>query len=494
MLEAPEGMFDNVPLNRFNVNQAISIYNYRVGNKKRLLHRYGTDKVGATATAAPIIGLYIFLKSDGTEVPIRFFATGLEIFNGTTWTAATGTALTGTNTSHIVATAWGTDHLLFTNGVDVIVDLNVAAGTFARIAAAPVCLGLTTFGNRVVASYILSGGTFPYRIQWSIKNDNTDWSSAGSGFEDLLASPGSATDQQVGVYPINDTFALVVRSTSVWGMSLTGFVDAPFSFGRLFANLGCPARYSVVTVPGGIIFVGNDNVYFVSQTSFIHLGDAVRNGVLFANSQLIPSIIGLYDPRWGEYNMLVNPGDASTGHNPALYKCKLETKAWTFFLYGSQCGMALNIIPPVYMYLYLNRVDHTAYGVVKENPGTYTDYAPAFDLSFAVQSSIVLGTIPIPEGYDSTVDIVEIQMDYISAADIAVNIQILDDSTFTVLFNETLTLPLSGTIRMKTVSFRAAAQFVVGSIYEISILTSALSGLEIIAFRPYVLKGARKKF
>lgn len=209
-----------------------------------------------------VLHLAIFTTAIGTEHILAWTTNGLWRW-ANEWLQLTGPVLDLGQYGVISATSWG-DKLNFTDGRTGIYEVNFNSYTYSLIVGSPICRHITTFTGRLIASHITtSAAVLPTRIQWSVKNDNTDWEGVGSGFEDLLSSPGGKVDTQLGVYPVNDTFAYIMRSGSVWGMESTGYFDTPFLFSFLYGNLNVDSPRAVLGRPEGIYFGCRDDIYFL---------------------------------------------------------------------------------------------------------------------------------------------------------------------------------------------------------------------------------------
>jgi len=162
-------------------------------------------------------------------------------------------------------------------------------GTFRLLAGSPTGAHATMFGNRIIVSAVY--GLFTNvlnRIQWTVKDNDNDWAGLGSGFEDLINMSGGLCDAVMGVYPISDTTALVVRESSIWRMDLTGYFDAPFLFTLLTDKLGTSARRTIQAITGGVIFLGYDDVYIVTLGGIQRIGRQALDSVF-----LSPSFVAL---------------------------------------------------------------------------------------------------------------------------------------------------------------------------------------------------------
>lgn len=268
------------PTSRLGTQLSPNIVNYRPDNDDWLALRPGTVPLGDVADGnEEIIHVAIFTTSLGTEYVLRWRLTGIDYYSGGEWIALSGPALSLGIYNIISATSWN-DKLDFTDGATGVYEINFETFSYALIPDAPICRHITTFLGRLVASYIVEGGeVFPSRIQWSEKNDNTDWTSQGSGFEDLLNTPGGIVDTQLGVYPVSDVQAVIVRSGSFWTMESTGYVDTPFNFTSRFSKLRVDSQRGVCTAPGGIFVICRDDIYFVAAGAEpVSIGLMVRDG------------------------------------------------------------------------------------------------------------------------------------------------------------------------------------------------------------------------
>jgi hypothetical protein len=168
---------------------------------------------------------------------------------------------------------------------------------------------ITVFGNRIVATRTneWTAGTDPWvtnvlnpsRVRWCVKNNSNDWDNLGSGFEDLII-PGGQLDEAMGVFPVSDNTAIVVSERSIRRADVTGFFDAPFTFGLLTQSLGTLSRYAVKIVPGGVIFPISDDVIIftlegVKRIASVALRDALSQ---ITNPRLACGYYDQYNSRY----------------------------------------------------------------------------------------------------------------------------------------------------------------------------------------------------
>lgn len=206
----------------------------------------------------------------------------------------------------------GAGNPIGSKGLVSIATASPYAGTI--LPKSPRAAHITIFGNRVVASRVnewnsttdpwVQGGTFLTRVRWCAKDDNTKWDPAvdiGAGFEDLSV-PGGNTDEVMGVYPVSDQTAIVVSLSTIRRMDVTGFADAPFQFALLTQSLGTSSRYTIQAVPGGVIFLGNDDVYLVSLGDVKRLGtNALRDSIAKISNPRVAT--AYFDPNDSHYHL-----------------------------------------------------------------------------------------------------------------------------------------------------------------------------------------------
>lgn len=253
----------------------------------------------STAAAAAIVHAQEIILSTGGSFPTRFTTAGVEVFQGG-WQAATGVAWTTTDLRNFSMTGWN-DSVVFADDTNGIFELKFT-GSFPVSLLNP--LGgvkhLATFSGRIIAS-------LDNRIQWTIKNDQTNWSGIGSGFEDLKSAPGGTPDGQTAVVPLSDDTALMIRSRSVWLMRTTGDFDAPFAFTILTQGKGCIWPRTVAAISGGAIWVGEDaTIWLYDQNGLTNIAQPIYTTLQVTQASMRKATAA-YDPRWDEYRLSI-PG------------------------------------------------------------------------------------------------------------------------------------------------------------------------------------------
>ena len=295
-----------------------------INRQGRFQTRNGFQTLNGSGTPNNLIHTEPFKASDGTQYLIRWTTTGVQYGTTGGFSNLTGPALSLSLSTFISTTVWGS-YLLFTDETSGVYKIDVSAGTYALITGSPICKHITTFGGRVVASNI-SGS--PSRIQWTVKNDSDDWSGIGSGFEDLASGPGGSSDIQHGVFPLNDTDAMIVRAGTIWMMGLTGVVTAPFQFRFLYVQK-IDARKSISASPYGLYVLAQRGPVLLTLGGPEYITPESQSSIFDGNLQTYTyaSSYGLYDEYNDTYYLYI-PLTTWSGDS-VVWVYTREFKVWT---------------------------------------------------------------------------------------------------------------------------------------------------------------------
>jgi len=323
----PKGMNTLPPLSRLPPEYSPDMANL-ILDQGVLISRKGLAEVGSPG-GSTVMAVFSFVNPDGLGFLFRLRIDGLDYWNGTGWTAVGGLTFTGSIHDRFTWTGWG-DELLICNGIDKIRSYNTRTGVVNVLDESFPCRHLTTFDSRVIASATLEGNFLGARQRWSVKNDNTDWTSEttedgiGAGFEDLRGTPGGYVDEIMGTYPLSDDTALVIRANSLWLQFVTGNVDAPFRYSRLTSEVGTRSRHSPVATPYGIALLTLNDVVVVTQSGPQPIGQAVRRSII-SDVGDPREVTGSYDPRRQEYRLCVGS---------TVWRYSFVDQGWTRDQYG----------------------------------------------------------------------------------------------------------------------------------------------------------------
>lgn len=287
----------------------------------------GSAKLGSSGTN---IHSLAFVSAAGYEWYVRWTITGPSYWDGSDWIAFAGSSSINMNIDSMISVAvWG-EKLMFTDGETGIYEINFGTLSYSLLTSAYIPRQIATFAGRVILSYTYEtpGGLFATRIRWSVKNDNTDYTGVGSGFDDLLSGPGAVADSQLGVYPISDTDALIVRSGSIWLMTQTGYVDAPFEFRMIYPTIRCDSPWAVTPIPNGLVILGRDDVYLITlgSTEPVPIGAPVRP-LVFVNTNAFRRASMAWDSQQQEVVLFV-PKLTPNGKSN-VWRYSVPDKRWT---------------------------------------------------------------------------------------------------------------------------------------------------------------------
>ena len=294
--------------------------NFRLTVDGRLRVRGGLAAVGSVA-AAPITGIVVASTNTGLDYHVRVLTNGVQILTGTNWGSCSGPAFTMAEYDYVEFASWN-GKLMFNVPGSGLYELNLSTQAYTHISTAPIGRHMTVFGGRVIISNIAGA---PTRVQWSTKNSNTDWTGIGSGSDDMLSAPGGVVDIQHGVFPLSDSEAVLVRSSSIWILTLTGNPDAPFAFNYRF-NEGTDSPASIVRLTNQrIAMIGREDIVIISVSGIESIGLPIRKEVLGTAYSPVYAV-GAFDSKSMEYRLHVPPTAASTSSD--VWRYKFTTQTW----------------------------------------------------------------------------------------------------------------------------------------------------------------------
>lgn len=277
----PAGLDYHHPVNRVDVQHCSEISNFYLDNgvfrTRAALGAVGSENAGF------LTGVVNFVTAAGTAVLIRFTKSKAQRWNSTLgWIDIPGANWAGADDQYFSTTAYGDTLLWSSRAADAVWEYQPVSNTVFKNPSSPAAAHITTFGGRVIASGILGK---PFSIQWTVKNNSRDWIGIGSGIEDLKSTPGGEVDEQMGVYPVSSSTALAVRGNSVWLMTETGDPKKPYRFDTLHP-IGSRSPRTIARVTGGIMMLGTDDVYIVTEQTATPIGELIRKRLIGSLSNL----------------------------------------------------------------------------------------------------------------------------------------------------------------------------------------------------------------
>jgi len=101
-----------------------------------------------------------------------------------------------------------------------------SAGNFYQLSGKPTGRTVATLAGRILVGWATSADskTIPERVIYSVKGNGEDYTGVGSGFFDLLATPGGI----VKLATFSDDLCMAYKEQGVWTIRRTGDDDIPF--------------------------------------------------------------------------------------------------------------------------------------------------------------------------------------------------------------------------------------------------------------------------
>lgn len=244
------------PADFIDVRSASSAQNVEI-NRGIIRKRSGTDELG-TGFSERTMGM-AELESGINSSLIRVGTTKIELYNKSTdtWSSIAHAALTGTEEDEVnfafpVISAIRT--MVFTNGIDSI--YKTSGSTTALLGGTPPkCKFLLDFGGYLILAYVIDGGDYFTRVQWSDSGDPETWTGGNSGSQELLEDSLPIT----GISVFGD-YVAVHKESAIWLGALVSSSDT-FLFTRRECGAGTIANKSIQNLPTGEqIFLARDGI------------------------------------------------------------------------------------------------------------------------------------------------------------------------------------------------------------------------------------------
>jgi len=238
------GVVTNVPRVRRPPGSSLSIINGRI-RENWVGRRGGYPEYIAEPDSNKVLKFISFHGEQNRNWLVR-------IANGSTHatrTTADWTTLTGTDYSNLLrlthAQLLGSLYTAMEEKKIVKFDLDDLS--FAEVDEAPVTRYITAFADRLIAGYIRDPveGVKTFTLKWSANADPTDWTSAGSGEENLIQSPSDTGDEITGIFGFGPVM-IILRERSIWHATRQPFESAPMRFTPIITNQGCDMPYTAV--------------------------------------------------------------------------------------------------------------------------------------------------------------------------------------------------------------------------------------------------------
>jgi hypothetical protein len=213
---------------------------------------------------------------------------------------------------------------------------------YSYLTSAPKAACVGAFDNYIIAFRIQASAPLVTRVQWCVRGNPSNWTSEGSGFEDLLDMRGSGTR----VLGTNDGRLLLFSNLEIW-YGVSAPYPSQFQFLPFDRSVGCAAGNTVVETDAGVVFLGSDMALRViprgGGASQIISGPISQ--VLRSYGPALSANFGwaVYDPDTKIYHLFLDP---SLGGVLKGFVLNVVTGEWGFADYNSptpDCGAAFRV-------------------------------------------------------------------------------------------------------------------------------------------------------
>ena len=206
---------------------------------------------------------------------------------------------------------------IMTNGSDKPYSYS-GTGTPAAISTAQIARLCANYNDRLFLGYIISDANagsadMPFRLRYSATGDPTDWTDAF--IHDLIS--GAEPPEFSGLTalaPVGGSLACFKRN-SIWRLDPLNYTPW-YSAQQVVSGIGCIGLDAICTVPEGLIFVGETDVYFwpgagapQPMTAGLHNDMA---------QYIVPERYDKVSATWDPFNDRVLIGVASSGVNESV--------------------------------------------------------------------------------------------------------------------------------------------------------------------------------
>lgn len=297
-----------------------------------IIKRYGTTLFIPTKPNSSVVLAFVaYAANDGSVKLVRFTPATIYAASTSSWTAVTGTPLTGGVNDRFNVVNLGDFLYSSNNGIDVIQKIDLSANTYAPLGNAPAYRYITGFGDRLVGANLQGGSPNPIQVGWSGNLNYPEWNPATdntAGFTPLTDSDSDLADFITGIVGFDDVM-IITRERSIWEATKTGNPTQPFYFRNRVPGIGADCPYSIARLPSALAFsdTRTKDVYIYSVTGEITpIGKPIRTD-LFSSVTSPENVFASYNTNTKEYT-ICTMNTTSTVVRAWTYS--LETKGWWF--------------------------------------------------------------------------------------------------------------------------------------------------------------------
>jgi len=326
----------------------------------------------STSSGTDIIGLFNYRLASGTHRATRMLPAAFQEFSSGAWNAATGTALTGTQTSQPQYTIID-DTLIFTNGVD-LPRKYTGTGNSSSIASgtSPYGKGVVNYLGFLFIFNVSDSGTFTDVVDGHrMGRYSDDWDNNWTGCD----GNSITLDETPGAWN-----AAVVLGRNLYCLKTDGIVQVRFVGGALRfnqelmgADVGCVAPLSLAQVGDTMaLFLGTDGVIYTISAQGIA---PVTHETLW---NTLPTTLSLARLKWA--------------------RGVVDSEEDTYYLFYDRTGLSNQLLDSYVSYNYRTRE------VQKGTLGTNIIATCEFKPTDQQAEAILVSTPTLVEEFDSGAD------------------------------------------------------------------------------------------
>lgn len=253
---------------------------------------------------------------------------------------------------------------------------------------------------------------YPQRVIWSSVGNPTKWLGGSSGYEDLSDDP----------YPITGMVSaggvlLVFKPYKIYVGKYSG---SGFSFIPTSSQIGTKSPGSIAKMGNGIIFAGNDNIYYMDSTTLKAVGTPIFKKLMDEIDQdEVGSIIGTVLEDDNQYWLLYKPTDATS--YTAGFVWNFKEDKWSEITFDLPGSIGISTIASIGSPVSLDRWVED-YGAWEDDTATWdsgAEYAKTRIIAVGCDNGIVYSIdddtpVDITSPFESTVKTPALRMPVVS--------------------------------------------------------------------------------
>lgn len=277
-------------------NEASDLLNIDFDKFGSVVKRSGYLNINTSAlnSGAQITGLHWYEPSVGTDYLV--VVAGDKIYAGSlngSFTDITG-SLTITP-GNLWKFQMYLDNLYATNGVDAPWKWDGDPNNDATLMTLPTNITIPKYIKLfnsytfLADSYLASvGDRERSRLNWSVVGTGDTW--LDQDFAYINRNDGQ---EITGLEVLGDRL-VIFKSRSIWIGFFNGDVDVPFQFQKTQSHVGCVSGYSIQPVMNGLMFMGEDGVYFFDGNQSQKLSHRINETIYAGNAVAMKNTVSMY--------------------------------------------------------------------------------------------------------------------------------------------------------------------------------------------------------